>query len=117
MSKTKRPEIPKEHYQLEVTTGIGNNLLSKVQYEPEIIYRFTPSICFELLRGKLYDANYELFPQPKPPNRYFEYQVDIVLANQAERHGENHVGESNLHFNIQYNNNNNSIVYTNSTLY
>ena len=85
LSKSKRPEVPNDLREEFVSQELRKSLLYKLDSSPELAFRFQPSICFELLHGKLYDANYEFFPQPKPPNPWFEYSVEVILASHYER--------------------------------
>jgi hypothetical protein len=57
-----------------------------LRHPPLHAYSFSPCQCYELLYGKLYDANAELTePEPKPPKIPYPYRVDVFLANLQDR--------------------------------
>lgn len=71
--------MPPESREDESTLPIRNAPLATMGTPTQRAYQFAPAHCFELLRGHLYDANYEFFPLPKPSVPHYEYQVDILL--------------------------------------
>ena len=71
--------MPPEAREDESTLAIPNAVLSGQGIPTQLAYQFAPARCFEILRGRLHDANYEFFPLPKPSVPYYDYRVDIIL--------------------------------------
>lgn len=84
LSKTKRPEIQGNLREEFVSQDIGNSVLHRLQYPAVLYFEFKHAHCFELLHGKLFDANYDQFPNPKPPSPWYDYTVQIIGASESE---------------------------------
>jgi len=94
-SKSKHPpRVQREEF---VSSPLGNDLLPMLQAPPKLAFQFHNATCYELLNGKVYDANYEFFPEDKPPKSPYPYRVDIWVADQPDQARETMIGQIQLH--------------------